>query len=247
MLSKIYNYTNFDKIKPLFKDIRFFMGNSVLDGVMGKAYVDNTLNPQIAFLVVRSYCFMSGNLSKEKLKDIINDNFKNFILIPSDSLKSKIESIYKDSIIKRQRFSIKKEVKFNENKLKDMVNKIPSKFEIVKINKNLADRIKKEDFINITDDYEKNGIGYCCMYNKEIIGVASSNIFYKDGIEVNIRVKENYRRRGIATAMAANLILECLRENKKISWDAYNINSVKLAEKLGFEFDSAYDTYLMKY
>lgn len=23
MLSKIYNYTNFDKIKPLFKDIRF--------------------------------------------------------------------------------------------------------------------------------------------------------------------------------------------------------------------------------
>ena len=128
-----------------------------------------------------------------------------------------------------------------------MVNKIPSKFEIIKINKNLADRIKKEDFINITDDYEKNGIGYCCMYNKEIIGVASSNIFYKDGIEVNIRVKENYRRRGIATAMAANLILECLRENKKISWDAYNINSVKLAEKLGFEFDSAYDTYLMKY
>ena len=79
-MSEIYNYTNFDKIKPLFKDIRFFMGNSVLDGVMGKAYVDNTLNPQIAFLVVRSYCFMSGNLSKEKLKDIINDNFKNFIL-----------------------------------------------------------------------------------------------------------------------------------------------------------------------
>ena len=230
-MSEIYNYTNFDKIKPLFKDIRFFMGNSVLDGVMGKAYVDNTLNPRIAFLVVRRYCFMSGNFSKEKLKDIINDNFKNFILIPSDSLKSKIESIYKDSIIKRQRFSIKKEVKFNENKLKDMVNKIPSKFEIIKINKNLADRIKKEDFINITDDYEKNGIGYCCMYNKEIIGVASSNIFYKDGIEVNIRVKENYRRRGIATAMAANLILECLRENKKISWDAYNINSVKLAEK----------------
>ena len=79
---------------------------------------------------------------------------------------------------------------------------------------NLSDRIKKEDFINITDDYEKNGIGYCCMYNNEIIGVASSNIFYKDGIEVNIGVKENYRRRGIATALAANLILECLKEHK---------------------------------
>ena len=68
MLERIFNYTNFDKIKPLFNDIRFYMGNSVLDGVMGKAYVDNTINPQIAFLAVRSYCFISGNLSKEKIK-----------------------------------------------------------------------------------------------------------------------------------------------------------------------------------
>lgn len=246
MLGEIYNYTNFDKIKPLFNDIRFFMGNSVLDGVMGKAYVDNTITPQIAFLAVRSYCFMSGNLSKEKLKNIIDKNFKNYILIPSDNLKSEIENIYEDGIIKRQRFSIKKEVKFNKTKLKDMLNKIPDKFEIIKINKNLSDRIKKEDFINITDDYEKNGIGYCCMYNNEIIGVASSNIFYKDGIEVNIGVKENYRRRGIATALAANLILECLKENKKISWDADNMNSVRLAQKLGFEYDSTYDIYILK-
>ena len=84
------------------------------------------------------------------------------------------------------------------------------------------------------------------MYNNEIIGVASSNIFYKDWIEVNIGVKENYRRRGIATAMAANLILECLRENKKISWDADNMNSVRLAQKLGFEYDSTYDIYILK-
>jgi len=35
MLGEIYNYTNFDKIKPLFNDIRFFMGNSVLDGGYG--------------------------------------------------------------------------------------------------------------------------------------------------------------------------------------------------------------------
>ena len=144
MLERIFNYTNFDKIKPLFNDIRFYMGNSVLDGVMGKAYVDNTINPQIDFLAVRSYCFISGNLSKEKLKDIIDENFRNYILIPSDNLKSEIENIYEDSIIKRQRFSVKKEVKFNETKLKDMLNKIPDKFEMIKINKNLSDRIKKK-------------------------------------------------------------------------------------------------------
>ena len=213
---------------------------------MGNAFVDNTSNPNIAFLVVRSYCFMSGNLEKEKLKQIIDENFKNYALIPSDNLKEKIEDIYQNNFIKVQRYSIKKEVVFNIEKINDMVNKLPQNFKLIKINKKLSDRIKKENFINKTDDYQKNGIGYCCMYNNEIIGAASSNIFYSDGIEVNIKVKEPYRRKGIATAMAAKLILECLNKNKKVSWDAANKNSVQLAQKLGFEFDSAYDIYELK-
>lgn len=107
----------------------------------------------------------------------------------------------------------------------------------------IAEKIKEEKFINITDNYDKNGVGYCCIYNNEIIGVASSNIFYKDGIEVNIKVKDEYRRRGIATALASKLILKCLEENKKISWDAANLWSVGLAKKLGFEYYSTYNIY----
>lgn len=34
-------------------------------------------------------------------------------------------------------------------------------------------------FLNITDNYKKYGIGFCCIYNDEIIVVASSNIFLK--------------------------------------------------------------------
>ena len=246
ILQRIFKYTDLDKIKPLFNDIRFYMGKSVLDGVMGEAYVDNILSPNIAFLVVRSYCFISGNLNKEKLKYIIDENFKNHTLIPSDNLKKEIENIYQSNIIKSQRYSIKKEVIFDKANLTNMINNLPQNFKLFKITKDLADRIKREKFICITDDYENNGIGYCCMYNNKIIGVASSNIFYKDGIEVNIRVKDNYRRKGIASAMASSLILECLKEHKKISWDAYNMNSVFLAKKLGFEFDSAYDVYELK-
>ena len=48
------------------------MGNSVLDGVMGKAFVDNVKNPNIAFFVVRNYCFISGNIDDKDLKDIID-------------------------------------------------------------------------------------------------------------------------------------------------------------------------------
>lgn len=244
MLHEVKKFNDLNKIKPFFKDIRFYMGNSVLDGAMGIAYVDDIQNPQIAFLTVRSYCFISGNIEKTKFKDIIDKNFKNYKLIPSDNLAKEIEEIYKDDVTKSYRYSIKKNPIFNISKLEKMSNSLENNFKLIKIDKCMANRIKKENFINITDDYEKYGIGFCCINNDELIGVASSNIFYKDGIEVNIKVKEQYRRKGIATAMASKLILECLSQGKKVSWDAANTNSVGLAKKLGFEYDSKYSIYI---
>lgn len=242
MLGKVEN-RDLEKLKNLFKDIRFYMGNSVLDGTMGEAYVDNISNPKFAILIVRKYCFISGNIEKENLYKLINNKLTQYILIPSDNLKSIIEEIFKDSVNKLERYSIKKNPVFDKKKLQVYINKVSKEYNIQAIDNKTANRIKEEKFINITDNYEKNGVGYYCTYNNEIIGVASSNIFYKDGIEVNIKVKDEYRRKGIATALASKLILKCLEENKKISWDAANLWSVGLAEKLGFEYDSTYNIY----
>ena len=232
-----------DRIKDFFQDIRFYMGKSVLDGMMGQAYVDDFTNPKFAILIVRQYCFMSGYIKEKDLKNLIDTNLKDKILIPSNNIKEMIEKIYKDKVIKGERYSIKKNPKFNIDKLKEYVKNVPNEFIVKEIDLSLALRIKRENYINITDDYENYGIGYCCLYNDKIIGVASSNIFYRDGIEVNIKISEEYRRRGLATALASKLILKCLNENKKVSWDASNMNSVALATKLGFEYDSKYNIY----
>ncbi len=45
------------KIEPLFNDIKFYMGKSVLDGTMGEAYTDNIEDPTIAYLLVRIILF----------------------------------------------------------------------------------------------------------------------------------------------------------------------------------------------
>lgn len=242
MLEKVEN-RDLERLKNLFKDIRFHMGNSVLDGAMGEAYTDNISNPKFAILIVRKFCFMSGNIEKEDLYKLINSKLKQYIIIPSNNLKNTIEEVFKDNINKLERYSIKKNPLFDNKKLKEYIIKMPKEYSIQEIDKNIAERIKEEKFINITDNYEKNGIGYYCIYNNEIIGVASSDIFYKDGIEVNIKVKDEYRRKGIATALASELILKCLEKNKKISWDAANLWSVGLAEKLGFKYDSTYNIY----
>lgn len=231
------------KLKNLFNDIRFYMGNSVLDGTMGEAYADNPENPNFAILLVRRYCFISGNINNDKLEKLINNSLKDRILVPDDNIKKSLKEIYKDNIIIGQRYSIKKDPEFNVNNLKNYTINVPENYTIKIIDTSLAQRIKNEKYIMITDDYEKYGIGYCCLYNDKIIGVASSNIFYKNGIEVTIKVNEEHRQKGIATILASNLILKCIEKHKTVSWDAANINSLHLAEKLGFEFDSQYETF----
>lgn len=47
----------------------------------------------------------------------------------------------------------------------------------------------------------------------------------------------------LATVCCSALILNCLEEGLYPSWDAHNMNSVHLAQKLGYEFSHEYAAY----
>ena len=83
------------------------------------------------------------------------------------------------------------------------------------------------------------------VVNKEGVPVAgaSSYYVYPGGIEIQIDTHQDYRRRGLATTAAAGLILACLDRGLYPSWDAANLSSVALAEKLGYQFDHEYTAY----
>lgn len=74
---------------------------------------------------------------------------------------------------------------------------------------------------------------------------ASSYATYREGIEIEIDTREEYRRMGLAYACGAGLILECLERNIYPSWDAHNLESVALAEKLGYHYDHPYPAFLI--
>lgn len=77
----------------------------------------------------------------------------------------------------------------------------------------------------------------------KIVAGASSYSRYKEGIEIEIDTKEEYRRKGLAYVCGAKLILECLKRDLYPSWDAQNKVSVALAEKLGYHFSHEYKAY----
>ncbi len=72
---------------------------------------------------------------------------------------------------------------------------------------------------------------------------ASSYSSYQGGIEIEIDTREDCRRKGLASVCGARLVLECLNRGMYPSWDAQNLWSVGLAEKLGYHFSHEYDAY----
>ncbi|MBD9153226.1 MAG: GNAT family N-acetyltransferase [Lachnospiraceae bacterium] len=74
----------------------------------------------------------------------------------------------------------------------------------------------------------------CELYSSAII---------PEGIEIEVDTIESERRKHLATIACSALILNCLEEGLYPSWDAQNINSVHLVEKLGYEFDHEYVAY----
>ncbi len=92
-------------------------------------------------------------------------------------------------------------------------------------------------------DFLARGLGVVALRAGEIVAGASSYVVYHGGIEVEIDTRADMRRRGLAAACGARLLLTCFARGLYPSWDAHSPASVALAEKLGYVFDRAYPVY----
>ena len=84
------------------------------------------------------------------------------------------------------------------------------------------------------EPYERWGLGFVARKDGALAAGASSYTAYGGGIEIEVDTKEEFRRQGLAAACGARLILACLDRGLYPSWDAANLASVGLAEKLGY-------------
>lgn len=95
------------------------------------------------------------------------------------------------------------------------------------------------------EDYLAHGLGTAALKNGELVGGASSYLYCSQGIEVQVDVRADQRRRGIAAACGARLILECLNRGLIPEWDAANEASLRLAQKLGYQPAGSYPVWFL--
>lgn len=239
--------------KELFADCSDTTLLSCLQGVMGQVYAkmaEDGKTPESARAILGDFSFFGGKPSKELAGLEAAREFH--ILVPGTVKWSEaIEECLGTKVKRVLRYAIKKEPDiFDRKKLSLAAASLPEGFELKLIDEVLYYQCRKEkwsrDFVGNYPDYEtykKLGLGMAVVKDGELLAGTSSYSTYLGGIEIEVGTREDYRRRGLAYACSAGLILECLDRGLYPSWDAQNLNSVGLAKKLGYHFEREYPVY----
>ena len=91
--------------------------------------------------------------------------------------------------------------------------------------------------------FQAEGSGAVIVHGGEIAAAASSFLSLDGEVEMDISTKEAYRGKKLATACAARMLRDCMERGITVHWDAQNDVSRHLAEKFGFEVETAYSVY----
>lgn len=234
---------------PLFEGWEETMIWSCLQGHMGYIISVGENPPVSAQIVVGDFCFFAGKPDAELIKKagapILIPRTPKWCRMIEDTLGKKAE--------KAARYAIKKEPGiFNREKLSSFIDALPEQYTLSLIEESHYNTLITEpwsrDFCSLFQDwadYKNRGLGVVALLDNAPVAGASSYSIYSGGIEIEIDTKKEYRRQGLAAACGAKLILESLDRGLYPSWDAHDLRSVALAEKLGYHMDRPYTVYYL--
>lgn len=241
-------------IESLFSGWEETMIWSCLQNMMGRVYVNDTNHPTAAIALLGDFGFLAGQVDAEFLlqlkASVCRRDF--LILVPQNEVwDAAIAACYRENCSKVTRYAFKKESDgFDMSELERLVNGLSQEYQMAMIDQwwySYCGRTSWcRDFVSQYESYKqyaKFGLGVLVLKDGIPVSGASAYSAYRSGIEVEIDTREDYRRKGLATVCGAKLILECLKRNLYPSWDAQNLWSVALAEKLGYRFSHAYAAY----
>ena len=244
----VYTLTDPEKVRPLFGSWEETMIISCLQRVMGTLYVTDTGHPKSVMAVLGDFAFFAGRPCRE-LAESKRPGF--LIMVPqNEAWAHMIEACFPGRCRRVTRYAIRKDTVFDRDRLRSLKSRLPEGCLLQRIDSTLYDQCMENawsrDLVSVFPSREaflRDGLGMAVTVNGRIVSGASSYTRYREGIEVEVDTRRDYRRRSLATVCSAALILSCLDLGLYPSWDAQNLWSVCLAEKLGYTFSHEYPVY----
>lgn len=221
-----------------------------IEGQMGKAYVDHLLQPTAYAITVGPFWYFAGEARSTGGRELLKRFPAYSLFMPSPALwLETAQELFGERLKSFTRYSFSA-ANLSKNHLASIFEGSKHRQCISPIVISLAERLSSlpDSYFEISDfdsprDFIERGFGFAALDGEQVMGVAYASLVYSTGFEVSIFVEEPYRQRGIATALASRLLLEGMRHGLRPNWDAANLESCKLAQKLGFMFMETYDSY----
>lgn len=217
-----------------------------VEGQMGRAFVDDLERPTAWRITVGPFWYFAGDAGGPGGRALMQEFPAYNLLMPSppewvDAARER----FGDKLVAFPRYGFSADT-LSEAHLSAVLDNSPHRDRVLRVDADLLARpdnyVAFDDFDSPADFLER-GIGYTLMEGDKLTGAAYSSLVCNRGIEVSLFVDEQYRRHGIATAISAALLLECVRRGLRPNWDAANPESCLIAERLGYSFTSSYDSY----
>jgi RimJ/RimL family protein N-acetyltransferase len=201
-------------------------------------------------LQIGPFCYFAGNFGGEAAAEMIRKQEPYFLFMTyPDQVFNIAKECFGERLIRFPRCSFSSDG-LSVDHVGALLKQSPFRSRIARISKKVLDHVSSQPdhFLDISvfksaDDFLTKGIGFEITHNGKIAGVAYSSLVSNSAIEVSIYVETKYRRQGMATALGCALIKECLKRDIDPHWDAANVESCTLAEKLGYVSTGTYDAY----
>ncbi len=234
-----------------------------IEDQMGSAFVDDAHMPS-AFLVEQGgfFAYLAGDPHTTAARELAAALSGPKIIMPSavsgrDPWTSLLHDAHGASLIAIDRYRFSGHT-ISGAGLQGLLDQSPHRDAIQRIDANLAQQLyaQPDAYLDLADydsphDFCDRSIGYAFHTGQEGAspragGVAYGSLACSRGIEVSIFVQPAYRRRGVATALAAALLLHCGQHNMDANWDAANPESCALALRLGYTALGPYTAHFLR-
>ncbi|MBP8947767.1 MAG: GNAT family N-acetyltransferase [Candidatus Promineofilum sp.] len=225
----------------------------VLEAQMGQAFMDDPDRPTAYRITIGPFWYFAGDADGPGGRALLAEWPAYNLLMPSPpAWAAAAGELFGARLVAFPRYSFSAD-ELNERHLAAVVAASPLRERVVAVDAALLARAAEgvETFIDLADfdspdDFVARGLGYVALDGERVMGAAYSSLVCSRGIEVSLYVDEPYRRQGVATAIAGRLLLECVRQGRRPNWDAANLESCALAEKLGYVASGSYDSYFSR-
>ena len=228
----------------------------VIEGQMGKAFVDDVQHPSVFRIEVGPFFYFAGDVTSAGGQVMLENLTPYTLLMPSaPGWIEAGKTMYGERLAGFTRYSFSSE-RVSAEHLDHLCQASAFREDVRQMDLPFAAQLWGQDhgevpFVDLSDfdsarDFVQRGIGFYLEKHGTVVGAAYSSLVCSRGIEVSLFILDDYRRQGIATILASRLLKWCIENNAEANWDAANPESCRLAEKLGYIQTGEYQDYYLK-